>query len=108
MDIFIRQNPVIEPFIKKEPAKKNCWEILNCGREFEGAKVTELGICPAALPGENDGKNGGRFSGRFCWAVAGTFCNGKPRGTQALKLKNCILCDFLKQVSAEERQNFVL
>ena len=28
--------------------KQNCWEYMKCGREPEGEKVAELGICRAA------------------------------------------------------------
>ena len=89
-------------------ARKNCWEVKKCGRQFGGKKVEEFGVCPAAMPSEFDGKNKGKHSGRFCWAVAGTLCNGKIQGTFAKKLENCIHCDFLKQVNKEEGQNFVL
>lgn len=46
----------------------NCWEYRKCGREVAGANAEELGVCPAALPGEHDGTNKGRFGGRICWA----------------------------------------
>ena len=26
----------------------NCWEVKKCGREPGGAKVAELGVCPAS------------------------------------------------------------
>jgi len=87
-------------------AKQNCWEFKKCGREPGGAKVSELGICPAAteqrLHGIHDGKNGGRA----CWALTGTFCGGKVQGTFAAKLKNCMDCEFYKAVGAEERANY--
>ncbi|MFH1294085.1 MAG: two-CW domain-containing protein [Pseudomonadota bacterium] len=28
-------------------AKTNCWEHKKCGRKVGGAKVQELGVCPA-------------------------------------------------------------
>lgn len=90
--------------------KQNCWEFQKCGRQYGGEKADELGICPAAQPGPNDGKNGGKFSGRFCWAVAESLSYGKSliQGIFVLKLRNCLYCDFLKQVSKEEGENFVL
>ena len=94
--------------MKKLPARKNCWEVKKCGRQPGGEKVEEYGVCPAASPSEYDGKNGGKCSGRFCWAIAGTLCDGKIQGTFAKKIMNCILCDFLKQVNEEEGPNFVL
>lgn len=43
--------------------KKNCWEVKNCGREVDGAKSIELGVCTAAtetrLNGVHDGQNAG-------------------------------------------------
>ncbi len=68
-------------------APKNCWEHKKCGREKGGAKVSEMGICPA-YP-----KNG-----RDCWMVAGTFCGGKVQGTHAQKLGTCMTCDWYKNV----------
>jgi hypothetical protein len=86
--------------------KKNCWEVKNCGREPGGAKVSELGVCPAATEASNDGKNGGKNSGRYCWRVSGTFCGGKVQGSYAQKLVNCAQCEFFKSVREEEDSNF--
>jgi hypothetical protein len=88
----------------------DCWEFMQCGRQYGGEKVDELGVCPTAQPGPNDGKNGGKYSGRFCWAVAGTLSSGKSQiqGIFALNLKDCLYCDFLKQVNEEEGENFIL
>ena len=54
--------------------RKNCWEVMKCGRQPGGEKVGEFGVCPAAEPSEFDGTNRGTYGGRFCWAIAGTFC----------------------------------
>ena len=54
--------------------KTNCWEFKNCGREPEGVKVHELGVCPATVEERLDGTNLGRKGGRPCWAVAGSMC----------------------------------
>ena len=51
----------------------NCWEFKECGRT----------TCPA-YPGH----------GRHCARVAGTLCGGEIQGTFALKLANCMHCDF--------------
>jgi len=88
--------------------KKNCWEMKNCGREPDGENAKELGICPAAIPGEFDGINEGNSAGRFCWAVAGTMCENIVQGTFANKFLNCINCDFFKQVNEEENREFIL
>lgn len=63
----------------------NCWEYKKCGREEKGSNENELGICPA-FPDH----------GRHCARVAGTFCDGMVQGNFALKLANCLNCDFYK------------
>ena len=88
--------------------KINCWEVKKCERQPGGNKVKELGVCPSAVPGEYDGVNNGTNGGRFCWRIAGTFCGGEPQGTAAQKTFNCLNCEFLKQVIAEEGPNFIL
>lgn len=99
-------------YVLKEKAslmkRKNCWEVKECGREQGGENVEALGTCPAALPNEYDYTNRGLYAGRFCWAVAGTFCGGQVQGTLAKKIKNCLRCDFLKQVQKEEGRHFIL
>ena len=88
--------------------KLNCWEVLECGREPGGHNAEKLGDCPAAIPGEFDGINDGESRGRFCWAIAGTLCKGEVQGTYALKLKECLRCDFLNRVHKEEGRDFIL
>ncbi|MDI6777957.1 MAG: hypothetical protein QMD77_02095 [Patescibacteria group bacterium] len=86
--------------------KQNCWEVRKCGREPGGEKVEELGICPAPLEKRTDGINGGKNGGRACFAIAGTFCEGKIQGTLAKKLGDCLECDFFRQVVKEEGDQF--
>ncbi|MFH0990078.1 MAG: hypothetical protein V1799_08690 [bacterium] len=88
--------------------RKNCWEVMQCGRQSGGEKVAEFGVCPAALPNMYDGMNKGFRGGRICWVVAGTFCAGYPKGMYAKALAGCFECEFLKQVHEEEGRNFVL
>ena len=83
-------------------SKKNCWEIKNCGRERNGSKTDEQGICPSSTEKTLDGVHGGKNSGRACWIVAGTMCCGKIKGTYAQKYNNCRECDFYKTVKEEE------
>jgi hypothetical protein len=85
----------------------NCWEFKKCGREADGDQVELLGVCPAAIEDRVDGANGGVNGGRVCWAIAGTLCKGEVQGSYALKLRNCIQCDFYKLVLEEEQWNFV-
>jgi len=87
-------------------ARLNCWEFKKCGREPGGAKVAELGVCPAAQEKLFDGIFGGRNSGRACWVVAGTFCKGEVQGTFAQKFKNCSKCEFFRLVQREEGASF--
>jgi hypothetical protein len=63
----------------------NCWEFKKCGREAGGARAVELGVCPAY---PNDGHQ--------CARVTGTLCGGQVQGTFALKLANCMDCEFYK------------
>jgi len=63
----------------------NCWEFKKCGREANGAKAKDLGVCPA-YPKD----------GTHCARTTGTLCGGKVQGTFALKLVNCMGCDFYK------------
>lgn len=82
--------------------KTNCWEYKKCGREQGGIRARELGICQAAREIKVNGVNEGKNGGRCCWAVAGTLCGGQVQGTAALKLTNCMNCDFYKTVWKEE------
>ena len=88
--------------------RKNCWEVIQCGRQPGGNTAEELGVCPASLPSQHDGTNNGKHGGRLCWAIAGTFCGGKPQGSGVEKIMDCIHCKFLKQVHDEESNDFVL
>ena len=80
----------------------NCWEYMKCGRELSGIKSNELGVCPAASDNSFNGINSGLCAGRICWAVAGTFCDGKVQGTFAEKRTSCLDCNFYKKVQIEE------
>ena len=61
----------------------NCWEFKKCGREAGGAKAKELGVCHA-YPNH----------GTHCAWIAGTLCGGKVQGTFAMKVANCMKCEF--------------
>ena len=65
---------------------KNCWEIKACDREKGGAKVSKLGECIASK----------ESLGHSCWAIAGTLCGGKVRGTAAQKEQTCMICDVFE------------
>ena len=61
----------------------NCWEYKKCGREEGGFKAKILGVCPAYPDNGND-----------CARIAGTLCGGEIQGTFAMKIANCMQCDF--------------
>jgi len=84
------------------PKKLNCWEYMKCRREPGGSAALDSGICPAAADASFDGINSGICGGRICWAVAGTFCEGKLQGTFADKRISCLSCDFYRKVRTEE------
>ncbi len=67
-------------------AKTPCWEFMKCGRD-----VNSEVKCPACP----------NF-GRSCWAVAGTFCQGKVQGTFAQKYEDCKKCAFYNEVAKKE------
>ena len=85
--------------------KINCWEMKNCGREPGGARVHELGACPAATEQRVDGVNGGRNGGRTCWAIAGTMCGGDVQGTCAAKISSCHACEFYRTVRQDLQES---
>ena len=86
--------------------KLNCWEFKRCGRQPQGEKTGDLGVCPAATDDRLDGEHDGVNAGRACWIVAGTFCNGVVQGSFAQKMDNCIECEFYKKVKEDEGSNF--
>lgn len=80
----------------------NCWEFKGCGREPDGVRASETGVCPAASAEVLDGLNHGRNGGRACWAVAGTHYEEALQGSCAMKFGSCLECDFYKKVVTEE------
>jgi hypothetical protein len=88
--------------------KQNCWQFKKCGREPGGAKVSEKGVCAAAVERKLDGAHGGDCAGRSCWIVAGTLCGGIEQGSFAQKYHNCEKCDFYLLVRGEEGLKFTM
>lgn len=89
-------------------SKLNCWEFKKCGRQPQGNRVHELGLCPAPTEEKLDGVHDGVNAGRSCWIIAGTMCGGKVQGTFAEKFHNCEQCDFYTEVKKEEYPRFQL
>ncbi len=84
--------------------KINCWEYMRCGRELEGEKVSEFGICPAATNKDADGVNGGVNGGRMCWAIVGTYSfNRNDKDSFLHRNFFCFDCKFHRKVIAEEK-----
>lgn len=86
--------------------KMNCWEFEECGREVNGKKSKELGVCPAATNSRLHEVNDGINAGRSCWALAGTLCGGQIQGTYAQKLGSCLNCDFFSYVRNQQGGEF--
>jgi len=87
--------------------KKNCWELIFCGREPNGIKVGELGVCPAATNTRHDKKNGGINGGRYCWKIVGTMCGGILQGEWSKKINDCYACKFFQHVEKQEGADFI-
>ena len=91
-----------------DKAKKlNCWEYKKCGRESNGARVDEMGVCPVNIEERTNGLNGGKNAGRVCWAIAGGECDDKIQEALLDKVPYCIKCDFYDLVRREEGDNFI-
>ncbi len=86
----------------------NCWEHTGCGREPGGKNAEEQGICQVATSRQYDGVNRGKAGGRFCWAIAGTYSLGVPKGTFVMKHSDCIDCSFFKEVQHQEDRFFIM
>jgi len=88
---------------RKPARKQNCWEFKKCGRGPNGNRRPGLDTCPAATETEADGINGGINGGRVCWAIAGTLCGGRQKGSSAVRLESCLSCDFCQLVLNQEK-----
>jgi len=88
--------------------KQNCWEFKKCGRQPQGERAQELGVCPATQEARLDGVHEGANSGRSCWVVAGTYCKGEVQGSFAQKYHKCAACDFYQTVKDDEGAGFTL
>ncbi|MEI6055884.1 MAG: hypothetical protein WCR55_07475 [Lentisphaerota bacterium] len=84
--------------------KVNCWEKMRCGQDLIENSTHEMEVCPAYLEKKADGFHGGVNGGRCCWVIAKTICDSKVAG--AMKMLDCLLCDFYLTVKAEEGSNF--
>jgi hypothetical protein len=87
--------------------KKNCWELIFCGREPNGISVHEHGVCPAAIDTLHDNKDNGKNGGRYCWRITGTLCGGKVQGEWANKITDCHACKFYQFVEKQKGDEFI-
>lgn len=79
--------------------KKNCWDVMGCGRGPENGALPCIAALDRRLDGVHDGVNGGRA----CWMVAGSLCfESVPTGTFAQRMETCIDCRFYRMVKEEE------
>lgn len=85
--------------------KRNCWEVLSCGR-----CMTAVGdnACPVCKEGKLNGVHDGLNGGRACWTVPHTKCSGETQGTFGNKFDGCMKCEFYKMVKKEEQGGFQL
>ena len=83
-------------------SKLNCWEFKKCGREPEGAKADDLGVCPVAAEVRANGINAGKNGGRACWAIPGRACGGTGQDEDFAGDGDCMQCAFYKMVENEE------
>lgn len=88
--------------------KRNCWEIMKCGRGLNGTIVDSRGVCPAATEKKLDGEHGGKNAGRSCWIITGTLCNNRIQGFIDHKLTSCTKCKVYNTVRQEEYPYYVL
>lgn len=80
--------------------KLNCWEYMKCGRELDGKKARELGVCPVAIDPYADGINEGINGGRICWAIVGSYSLYHQKGPCS-QPHYCFECEFHKRVLME-------
>jgi hypothetical protein len=100
-NLLVRRQPqgTVMPRKKK---KMNCWEYMKCGRELNGERAKEFGVCPAAAYPYADGINGGINGGRICWAIVGDYSCYCGKHALLEKQQLCFDCEFHKKVLAEE------
>ncbi len=104
---FFIEEPIVYKNIPDFLMKRNCWQVMNCGREPGGINAEKQGLCKAATNEKADGLNEGKNGGRACWVISGTFCTEKTEGTFAIKLESCLQCEFYRLVSVEEGLDFL-
>ncbi|MBI5026877.1 MAG: sensor histidine kinase [Nitrospirae bacterium] len=71
---------------EEDRGKIKCWQYRGCGIENDRERTC------SAYPN----------FGRVCWAVAGTFSEGKVQGIYAQKIKDCRQCPFYQEVAVRK------
>jgi len=88
--------------------RKNCWEVMGCGREAGGKRVNGKGVCPASTETSLHSIHGGTNGGRACWAVDGTLCRNTNPDTLDTKRELCPSCNFYRTFLQEEHPHLVV
>ena len=85
----------------------NCWEFKKCGYGPRGRKAHKTGMCPAVMESRLDGVHGGTRAGRACWVVPETEnCSNEIQDNFAVKINQCLQCDFYQKVREENGPDF--
>ncbi|OGR01498.1 MAG: hypothetical protein A2511_02250 [Deltaproteobacteria bacterium RIFOXYD12_FULL_50_9] len=96
---------------QSDNGRLNCWEFIQCGRERNGARTVELGVCPASTDSRLDNFHLGVNGGRICWLVDGTLCDVSVRGNSCAgkveKIRRCLKCGFYNHVKTQEKGGLV-
>ena len=85
--------------------RRNCWDVMGCGRQPGGVNAATGGVCPAAVESRLDGLNRGVCGGRACWGVPGTNCR-EAVGKASSGFTRCLDCPFFQLVEREEGRHF--
>jgi hypothetical protein len=88
--------------------RKNCWEVMGCGREAGGRRVNGKGACPASTESSLHAIHGGINAGRACWTVEGTLCRSSGPDTLEAKRVSCSSCTFYRSFLQEEHPHLIL
>ena len=88
--------------------RRNCWEVMGCGREAGGRRVNGKGSCPASTETSLHAIHGGVNAGRACWTIDGTLCSSSGPDKLEAKKDLCGSCSFYQSVQQEEHPHLVV
>jgi hypothetical protein len=90
------------------PHRKNCWEVMGCGKEEGGRRAKKNCVCPASTEARLHAIHGGMNAGRACWAVDGTLCRSSGPDALATKKPYCLSCTFYRSLLQEEHPHLIV